>query len=122
MSIYGTNLAFSTAAVSADLMSNGSLPTNLSGGLKARGHPVGGTGLFQIAENYLQLTERFPNPRAQVHHAKTAISQSVGGPGNNNYVTIDGQVYYIGGDGLLLPSKKGQPAPDLRYFKPTRKP
>jgi len=66
----------------------GSLPTNLSGGLKARGHPVGGTGLFQIAENYLQLTDRFPNRRAQVRGATTAISHSIGGPGNNNFVTI----------------------------------
>ena len=36
---------------------------------------------------------------------------------SNNYVTIDKQVYYIGGDGLLVPMKKGQPAPDLKYFK-----
>ena len=36
---------------------------------------------------------------------------------SNNYVTIDNQVYYIGGDGLLVPLKKGQPAPDLKYFK-----
>src|SRR5262249_1480656 len=43
----------------------GRAPINLSGGLKARGHPVGGTGLFQIAECALQLLERFPNPRAQ---------------------------------------------------------
>jgi acetyl-CoA acetyltransferase len=66
----------------------GRLPTNLSGGLKARGHPVGGTGLFQIAEGYLQLTDRFPNPKAQVADAKTAIAHSIGGPGNNNFVTI----------------------------------
>jgi len=66
----------------------GHLPTNMSGGLKARGHPVGGTGLFQIAENHLQLTDRFPNPKAQVPGARTAISHSVGGPGNNNFVTI----------------------------------
>ena len=66
----------------------GRIPTNLSGGLKARGHPVGGTGLFQIAENYLQLTDRFPNRRAQVSDARTAISHSIGGPGNNNFVTI----------------------------------
>ncbi len=66
----------------------GRIPTNLSGGLKARGHPVGGTGLFQIAEAYLQLTERFPNPRAQVQGARLGITHSVGGPGNNNYVTI----------------------------------
>ncbi len=66
----------------------GTLPTNLSGGLKARGHPVGGTGLFQIAENYLQITGRFPNPRAQVPAAQIGISHSIGGPGNNNYVTL----------------------------------
>jgi acetyl-CoA C-acetyltransferase len=66
----------------------GRLPTNLSGGLKARGHPVGGTGLFQIAENYLQITGRFPNPKAQVSGARIGLSQSVGGPGNNNYVTL----------------------------------
>jgi acetyl-CoA C-acetyltransferase len=66
----------------------GPLPTNLSGGLKARGHPVGGTGLFQIAENYLQITERFPNRAAQVPGARIGISHSIGGPGNNNYVTV----------------------------------
>ncbi len=66
----------------------GRVPTNMSGGLKARGHPVGGTGLFQIAENYLQITERFPNPRAQVRGATIGIAHSIGGPGNNNYVTI----------------------------------
>jgi acetyl-CoA acetyltransferase len=66
----------------------GRLPTNLSGGLKARGHPVGGTGLFQIAENYLQITGRFPNSRAQVKGARIGISHSIGGPGNNVYVTI----------------------------------
>jgi acetyl-CoA acetyltransferase len=66
----------------------GALPTNMSGGLKARGHPVGGTGLFQIAENYLQLTDRFPNRRAQVPGAKIGIAHSIGGPGNNNYVTL----------------------------------
>ena len=67
---------------------DGRIPTNLSGGLKARGHPVGGTGLFQIAENYLQITERFPNRDAQVPIAKLGISHSIGGPGNNNYVTV----------------------------------
>lgn len=66
----------------------GRIPTNLSGGLKARGHPVGGTGLFQIAECTLQLTERFPDPAAQVAGAKIALAHSIGGPGNNNYVTL----------------------------------
>ncbi|TFG93819.1 MAG: hypothetical protein E4H11_07885, partial [Myxococcales bacterium] len=57
----------------------GRLPTNLSGGLKARGHPVGGTGLFQIAENYLQITDRFPNRRAQVHAQRSgSVNPSAG--------------------------------------------
>ena len=67
---------------------HGRLPTNLSGGLKARGHPIGGTGLFQICENYLQITDRFPNRDAQVRDARFGISNSIGGPGNNNYVTL----------------------------------
>ncbi len=66
----------------------GQLPVNLSGGLKSRGHPVGGTGLFQLAELYLQLTGRFPNPAAQAAHAQVGISHSIGGPGNNVYVTL----------------------------------
>ncbi|MEZ4219195.1 MAG: beta-ketoacyl synthase N-terminal-like domain-containing protein [Myxococcota bacterium] len=66
----------------------GTLPTNLSGGLKARGHPVGGTGLFQIAEAYLQIAGDFPNPRAQVPNAKLGLCHSIGGPGNNVYVTL----------------------------------
>jgi acetyl-CoA acetyltransferase len=66
----------------------GRAPINLSGGLKARGHPVGGTGLFQIAECALQLMERFPNPRAQVPRARLGIAHSIGGPGNNVYVTV----------------------------------
>ncbi len=67
---------------------SGRLPVNLSGGLKARGHPVGGTGLFQIAETYLQITGRFPNPRAQVAGARIGLAHSIGGPGNNVYVTL----------------------------------
>jgi acetyl-CoA C-acetyltransferase len=66
----------------------GERPVNLSGGLKSRGHPVGGTGLYQLAELYLQLTGRFPNPRAQAGDARLGLSHSIGGPGNNVYVTL----------------------------------
>ena len=66
----------------------GRLAVNLSGGLKARGHPVGGTGLFQIAECFLQMVGRFPSPRAQVQRAELGIAHSIGGPGNNVYVTV----------------------------------
>jgi len=39
----------------------------------------------------------------------------------NAYITINKQVYVVSGDGLLMPSKKDQPPPDLRYFRQTRK-
>ena len=39
----------------------------------------------------------------------------------NAYITINGQVYFVGGDGLLMPSKRGQAPPDLKYFRSTRK-
>jgi hypothetical protein len=35
----------------------------------------------------------------------------------NAYITINKQVYAVSGDGHLMPLKKDQPAPDLRYFK-----
>jgi hypothetical protein len=38
--------------------------------------------------------------------------------GNYN-IAIGNEVYLMSGDGLLMPIKKGQPAPDLRYFKQT---
>jgi hypothetical protein len=40
---------------------------------------------------------------------------------NNPHVKIQGDNYFIGADGHLMPSKRGQEPPDLRYFKPTKK-
>jgi hypothetical protein len=34
----------------------------------------------------------------------------------NNHLELAGQSYFLSADGLLMPTKKGQPAPDLRYF------
>ena len=39
----------------------------------------------------------------------------------NAHVGIGKENYFLSADGLLMPSKKGQPPPDLRYFKQTRK-
>jgi hypothetical protein len=36
---------------------------------------------------------------------------------NNLHVRIGGEDYMISADGLLMPAKKDQPPPDLRYFK-----
>ncbi len=40
---------------------------------------------------------------------------------NNNDVAIGSENYFLSGEGLLMPSKKGQAPPDLRYFKSTQK-
>jgi hypothetical protein len=44
------------------------------------------------------------------------VDHQVCGEGNA-HVGIGGEVYYLSGDGLLMPAMKDQPAPDLRYFK-----
>jgi hypothetical protein len=36
---------------------------------------------------------------------------------NNAQVVIGQENYFLGGDGLLMPVRKDQPPPDLRYFK-----
>jgi acetyl-CoA acetyltransferase len=64
----------------------GTLPAvNPSGGLQARGHPVGATGLAQLAEVFDQLTGRAANP---VDDAERALVHSIGGFGNNVHVAI----------------------------------
>jgi hypothetical protein len=39
----------------------------------------------------------------------------------NQHVQIGKKGYFLSANGLLMPSKNGQPAPDLRYFKDARK-
>lgn len=55
----------------------GSLPICTFGGLKARGHPIGATALYQTCEIVLQLTGRAG--KNQVKNAEVALLQSVGG-------------------------------------------
>jgi len=64
---------------------NGELPINPSGGLKARGHPVGATGLAQICEIVWQL--RGEAGKRQVS-ADIGLCHNIGGFVNNNIVTI----------------------------------
>jgi len=40
---------------------------------------------------------------------------------NNVHVAIGNEIYFLSGDGFLMPSKKDQPPPDLRYFNQLRK-
>jgi hypothetical protein len=39
---------------------------------------------------------------------------------NNNHVEIGKEGYMLSADGLLMPAKKDQPPPDLRYFTPRK--
>lgn len=55
----------------------GKIPVATMGGLKARGHPVGASALYQACELVLQLTGRAG--RNQVRKAKLGMMQSVGG-------------------------------------------
>jgi acetyl-CoA C-acetyltransferase len=59
----------------------GKLPINPSGGLKARGHPVGATGVAQAVELVWQL--RGEAGERQVKNAKNGFSLNFGGFGNN---------------------------------------
>ena len=62
----------------------GTLPINPSGGLKARGHPVGASGLAQVVE----VTKTLRGERPWRREFRRGLTQSTGGLGTNNFVTI----------------------------------
>jgi acetyl-CoA C-acetyltransferase len=57
----------------------GRVPICTRGGLKARGHPVGATGMYQIVEVVQQL--RGECDKTQVDGAKVGMAQNIGGSG-----------------------------------------
>jgi len=65
------------------------LPINTFGGLKARGHPVGATGVYQIAEAFLQLTGQAG--KNQVKDADYAITHNIGGVDTTSVVHVFGR-------------------------------
>lgn len=60
----------------------GKIPINVSGGLKARGHPVGATGVAQVVEIVFQLRHEVGEKR-QVKNAENGLTVNFGGFGNN---------------------------------------
>lgn len=58
----------------------GDIPISTMGGLKARGHPIGATALYQVSEMVLQLRGRAGKNR--VREAKIGMMSSVGGAGS----------------------------------------
>jgi len=65
---------------------DGSKPVNPSGGLKAKGHPVGATGVAQVVEVVEQL--RGDAGDRAVPKARRALTQNMGGTGGSSVVHI----------------------------------
>lgn len=65
---------------------DGRLPITTMGGLKARGHPVGATGVYQIVEVVEQLCGQAG--KNQVPHARLGMAQNIGGSGATVITTI----------------------------------
>ena len=62
------------------------MPVNASGGLKAKGHPVGATGVAQICEITAQL--RGEAGERQVPGAEVGLAHNLGGSGASCAVHI----------------------------------
>jgi acetyl-CoA C-acetyltransferase len=66
-------------AQNGEIGRDGRIPISTMGGLKARGHPVGATGVYQVVEVVQQLRgEAGPN---QVSDARLGMAQNIGGSG-----------------------------------------
>jgi acetyl-CoA C-acetyltransferase len=74
------------AARRGDTRIGGKIAINTSGGLKAKGHPVGATGVSQIVELVRQL--RGEAGKRQVKDARNGLAVNFGGFGNNVVATI----------------------------------
>lgn len=73
-------------AEDGSIIPTGRIPLVTMGGLKARGHPVGATGVYQIVEAVQQL--RGECGAVQVPDARIAMTQNIGGSGSNVYTHI----------------------------------
>ncbi|MHB1907252.1 MAG: thiolase domain-containing protein [Nitrososphaerales archaeon] len=67
---------------------DGETPVNPSGGLKAKGHPVGATGVGQVVEVFEQLHNKAGE--RQVRDARIALTHNVGATGGSCAVHIFG--------------------------------
>ncbi len=65
----------------------GRIPVNLDGGLKAKGHPIGATGVSMMVEITKQLRGECGNRQAPIKNG-IGLVHNVGGTGHYAYVTI----------------------------------
>ncbi len=66
----------------------GKIPVNLSGGLKAKGHPLAATGVSMAVELYKQLLGKADKGRQAPIKNGIALAHNIGGTGHYAYVTI----------------------------------
>jgi acetyl-CoA C-acetyltransferase len=66
---------------------DGKLPVNVSGGLKAKGHPIGATGVSMHVISAMQLTGQAPEGM-QLRNPRLAGIFNMGGAAVANYVSI----------------------------------
>ena len=69
-----------------EILPEGHIPITTRGGLKARGHPVGATGIYQIVEVVEQLRGKATG--TQVEGAKIGMTQNIGGSGATIFTHI----------------------------------
>jgi acetyl-CoA C-acetyltransferase len=77
-------------ALENEIIPTGKVPIATRGGLKARGHPVGATGLYQLVEVVQQL--RGEAGATQVPDPCIGMAQNIGGSGSNIIIHILGAV------------------------------
>ena len=65
----------------------GRIPVNLDGGLKAKGHPIGATGVSMTVEISKQLRQEAGNHQANIRNG-LGLVHNVGGTGHYAYVTL----------------------------------
>lgn len=75
------------AAEEGETSRDGSIPINLSGGLKSKGHPVGASGVGQVVEVFKQLRGQ-AGPRQKSGILKYGLTHNVGGTGQTCVVHI----------------------------------
>jgi len=67
---------------------DGKLPINPSGGLKAKGHPVGATGVAQLVELWTQLSNKSGSRQLTNQHLNLGLAHNVGGTGGTCVISI----------------------------------
>jgi acetyl-CoA C-acetyltransferase/acetyl-CoA acyltransferase len=88
------NCGFAEKGRGGELIKNGQtdiggkIPVNAGGGLKAKGHPIGATGVGQIYEVVKQLRGEAREKSRQIPDAEIGLTHSVGGSGGSACVHI----------------------------------